>query len=106
MVTAIERAGLIRIVAISGGAGFILAIAASHLLLHVHSAPEVGLGLVIGAASLALFGQRYSQCRAAEVWLSPLFVASVALVLVLHGRELQAERFFREIAHHLRIHCV
>ena len=91
-------------ITIGVGAGFILSIAASRLLLHAHSAPEVGLGLAIGLAALALFGSVYSRCRA-KVWLSPLFVAGGALLLILHGRELDAEQLFHEIAGYLRIRC-
>ena len=42
LVTANETRGVRRIMAISGGTGFILAIAASRLLLHAHSAAESG----------------------------------------------------------------
>ena len=59
LVTTTEGAGWPRIVAIGSGAGFILAIATSRLLLYAHTAPEVGLGLVIGATALTLFAERY-----------------------------------------------
>ena len=68
--------------AISGGTGFILAIAASRLLLHAHTAAEVGVGLVIGTSALALFGLQYPQHRAKEMWLFPLFVSAGVLVSV------------------------
>jgi membrane-associated phospholipid phosphatase len=51
LVTASQTGGLRRVVAISGGIGFILVIAASRLLLHTHSVAEVGVGLVIGIAA-------------------------------------------------------
>jgi membrane-associated phospholipid phosphatase len=105
LVTANETGGVRRIMAVSGGTGFILAIAASRLLLHAHSTAEVGVGLVIGTAALALFGLQYPRYRAKEMWLFPLFVACAALVTVLHGRELRAEEFLREMAGYLRIHC-
>jgi membrane-associated phospholipid phosphatase len=105
LVPATESAGFRRILTISGSAGFILAIAASRLLL-AHSAPEVLLGLMIGIASLTIFGQGYLRCRAARVWLSPLLVAGGAVVLAVHGRELDAERLFQAIARYLRIHCI
>lgn len=104
LATATQRRGLPRRITIGVGAGFILSIAASRLLLNAHSAPEVGLGLAIGLAALALFGRIHSRCRA-KVWLSPLFVAGGALLLILHGRELDAERVFHEIAGYLRIRC-
>jgi hypothetical protein len=105
LVTATESRGLHRIITISGGGCFILAIAASRLLLHAHSVPEVCLGLLIGAAILALFGQSYLRCRVAKVSLSPLFLTSGALIFVLHGQELHAEQVLRQIASYLRIHC-
>ena len=105
LVTANETRGVRRIMAISGGTGFILAIAVSRLLLHAHSAAEVGAGLIIGTSALALFGLRYPRYQAKEMWLFPLFVACGALVTVLHGRELRAEEFLREMAGYLRIHC-
>jgi membrane-associated phospholipid phosphatase len=76
LVTASETGGVRRIMAISVGTGFILAIAASRLLLHAHNAAEVGVGLVIGTAALALFGLRYLRYRAKEMrlyspWRSP-----------------------------------
>jgi membrane-associated phospholipid phosphatase len=104
LVTATESRGLPRIITISRG-GFILAIAASRLLLHAHSACEVGLGLVIGTAALALFGRRYLRCRPAKVSLSTLFLIGGALMLVLYGREFDAKHVLRRVAGYLRIHC-
>lgn len=105
LVTASETGGVRRIMAISVGTGVILAIAASRLLLRVHSTVEVGVGLVIGTAALALFVLGYSRYRQKEMWLFPLFVAGGVLVSVMHGRELHAEEFLREMAGFLRIHC-
>jgi hypothetical protein len=45
------------------GAGLILAIAVSRLLLDAHSLAEVGLGLMIGIVSLALAGQNTCKPR-------------------------------------------
>jgi membrane-associated phospholipid phosphatase len=104
LVTATQSRGLPRMITIGAGAGFVLAVAASRLLLYIHSASEVGLGLAIGIGSLALFGQSYLRHRT-KVWLSPLFVAGGLLLIILHGRELDAERLFHEIAGYLRIHC-
>jgi membrane-associated phospholipid phosphatase len=75
LVTATERIGSRRIIAISGGVSFIVAIAVSHLLVYAHSALAVGLGLVIGISSVSVFGQGYLRDRPARVWLSPVFVA-------------------------------
>jgi membrane-associated phospholipid phosphatase len=104
-VSASEGAGLRRMMILAAGAGLILAIAISRLLLHAHSAPEVGVGLTIGGGSLALFGQRYSRCRAAGVWLLPLLVASGAVALVTHGQQLRLEGFLHMITGSLAIRC-
>jgi hypothetical protein len=114
LATAIQSRGLLRMIAIGVGTSFILAIAASRLLL-AHSAAEVGLGLAIGIAALILFGQSYWRCCNAQIGLSPffraggalllVFVAEGALLLVLHGRELDAELLFHEIAGYFGINC-
>jgi membrane-associated phospholipid phosphatase len=105
LVTATGTARLRRAITIAGGAAFILAIAASRLALYAHSTAEVGLGLVIGASSLTVFGQDYLRCRAAKVWLLPLFVSGGAVLLVAHGRELDADPFLHAIARILQIRC-
>ena len=88
---------------ISGGAGLILGIGVSRLLLEVHSMAEVGLGLVIGTASLILFAYRYLQGPNTDVW--PLLVAAAVLVSILHGRELHAEQFLHRISGYLNVQC-
>jgi membrane-associated phospholipid phosphatase len=105
LITAAESRDFRRVIAISSGASLILAIAASRLLLFVHSAPEVGLGLVIGIAALGLFGHSYLRRQATRAWLTPLFTAAGALILVLHGGELDGEQVLHQIAGYLRIHC-
>jgi membrane-associated phospholipid phosphatase len=105
LVTATEGRRWRRMITIGGGVCFILAIAVSRLLLYIHTLPEVGLGLVIGAAALTIFGKAYPRCPATEVRLSPLLIAGVAVVLVLHGRELNAEQLLREIAGYIQSRC-
>ena len=104
-VTAIESTGFRRVIAIGSGISLILAIAASRLLLFAHSASEIGLGLVIGTVALGVFSQSYLRHRATEAWLTLLFVAAGALVLVLHGGELDGEQVLHKIAGYLLIHC-
>jgi membrane-associated phospholipid phosphatase len=103
LVTTIQASGLRRALAIGIGTGLILTIAASRLLLEIHSLPEVGLGLVIGTVSLILFGRIYLQSPQTQVW--PLLVAAGMLVTILHGQELHAEEFLHRITGHLRVHC-
>jgi PAP2 superfamily len=102
LATATQSRGLPRMMAIGIGASLILGIAASRLLLVLHTAPEVGLGLVIGIADLLLFAQSYWRSSKTKVWLT---VAGGALLAILHGRELDAERLFHEIAGYFRISC-
>jgi membrane-associated phospholipid phosphatase len=103
LVTASDRPGPRRLLAIGAGAGLILAIAVSRLLLDAHSVPEVSLGLVIGTVSLALFSRQYLERPNAKVW--PLLVAAGVLVAILHGRELHAEQYLHRITGYLHVHC-
>jgi hypothetical protein len=102
LMTAIQVRGLPRRSAVSIGAGLILAIAASRLLLEIHSLLEVSLGLVIGTVSLILFGRHYLQSPQAHVW--PLLVAAGMLMTILHGQELHAEEFLQRITGYVRVH--
>jgi membrane-associated phospholipid phosphatase len=103
LAAATARPGLRRLLAIGGGAGLILAIAVSRLLLDAHSAPEVGLGLIIGIVSLALFSNQYLQGPNTKVW--PLLVVAGVLISILHGRELHAEQLLHRITGYLQVHC-
>jgi membrane-associated phospholipid phosphatase len=105
LVSATEGAGPRRMMTIGVGAGLILAIAISRLLLNDHTGPEVGVGLIVGSGSLALFSQKYYRGRAARVWLQPLLVASGIVALVMHGQELHLERLLQAISGSLSIHC-
>jgi membrane-associated phospholipid phosphatase len=103
LVSATAWPGLHRVLVIAGGAGLILAIGVSRLLLDAHSVAEVGLGLVIGAVSLAMFSRQYLQAPTTKRW--PLLVAAGVLALVLHGHELHAEQFIHRITGYLPVHC-
>jgi hypothetical protein len=80
-----------------------LAIAVSRLLLDAHSLAEVGLGLIIGIVSLALFGQKYVEVPDTKVW--PLLIAAGVLISVLHGSELHAEELLHRITGYVPLHC-
>jgi membrane-associated phospholipid phosphatase len=95
--------GLRRLSVIAGGAGLILAIAVSRLLLATHSALEVGLGLFIGIVSLALFAQKYP--RRPDAWVWPLLVVTGVLISILHGRELHAEQFLHRLTGYFQVYC-
>jgi membrane-associated phospholipid phosphatase len=103
LAAATGRPGLRHVLVIGSGAGLILAIAVSRLLLDAHSVPEVLLGLVIGTVSLALFSRRYVEGANTTVW--PLLVAAGVLVSILHGHELHAEQYLHRITGYLHVHC-
>jgi membrane-associated phospholipid phosphatase len=100
LVSVVHSRGLRRAMGIAVGAGLVLTIAASRILLAAHNLYEVGAGSIIGLASLVLFGWNYSQSPRAEVW--PLLVAAVALMAIMHGQELHAEALLHRIALHVR----
>lgn len=103
LVTAMEWGGWWRVLAIVTGSSLILMIAASRLLLGVHSVAEVGLGIVIGSAFLALFASNLPRHHRVGVW--PLLIAAGLLVTILHGEKLHAEEFLHRINGYLPLHC-
>jgi membrane-associated phospholipid phosphatase len=105
LVTATETKGLLQKVMLFGGTCLILAIAVSRLILQVHSLAEVGMGLVIGAASLVLFCRSYRQLEGGTGWVILLVAASATLTAVLHGRIFDAQTIVQNIANYLRIYC-
>jgi len=97
------KVGWQRIAIIGGGTAFVVAIAVSRFVLRAHSPPEVVFGMVVGLASLALFGEHYLRRRPAEVPLKPLLVAVVVLMAAFHGRELHAEPLLHAISWYFHI---
>jgi membrane-associated phospholipid phosphatase len=77
---------------------FIGAIALSRVVLGAHSYAEVGLGLLVGAAALCLFAMRYFRLRKAPLNLALLFALAAAIVLILHGAHLPAEKLIHKFA--------
>ena len=102
-VAAVPGGSFRRLLAIGIGAGLIVTIAASRLLLDAHTLPEVGLGLVIGSVSLVVFAENYRWSADAKIW--QLLLAAGVLMTVLHGQELHAEEFLHHMTGYLRIHC-
>jgi hypothetical protein len=88
LITAVEGGGWRPRIAIAGSIALILAIGVSRLLLDGHTVPEIGLGCIIGSASIALFGTRYWWLRPKNARLAPLLVGVAVLTLALHGTEL------------------
>ncbi len=90
---------------VATGCGLLLAllIAVSRLELHVHSATEVVLGFLVGAAAVLLF-----LCRHDERWQLRgrgwLLVISVVLVLpFVYGHRFPTERILRLVAQQLSL---
>jgi membrane-associated phospholipid phosphatase len=102
-VTVTHAKGSRRTIGIAVGAGLILAIAASRILLGAHNLYEVGVGMMIGIVALVVFGGNYSQPPPAQVW--PLLIAAVVLMVILHGQELHAEEFLHRITGYVHVRC-
>src|SRR5271165_1571680 len=103
LVIAAERRGWQRVTVLAAGAGLIVGIAASRLLLNVHSALEVGIGILIGTVTLALFASRYLRLRSEEKSLRPLILPAIAVITLLHGHELRAEGYLHAISRYLHL---
>lgn len=102
-VAAVPGGSFRRLLTIGIGAGLIVTIAASRLLLDVHTLPEVGLGLVIGSVSFVVFAGNYRWSADARIW--PLLFSAGVLMTILHGQELHAEEFLHHLTGYFRIHC-
>jgi hypothetical protein len=101
LVIAAERRGWQRATVLAAGAGLIVGIAGSRLVLNVHNALEVGIGALIGTVTLALFASRYLRLRSAEQSLRPLILSAIAVITLLHGHELRAQGFLHAISRYL-----
>jgi len=80
------------------GGLFILGIASSRALLEYHSKLEVAIGLVIGAAALALFWLPYRTHLPARMPVWPLWLAALVPIVFLSGRSVSAEGLLFQIA--------
>ncbi len=85
--------------------GLVATVAASRLLLGAHSVPEVVVGLLIGGATVLLFGRAYRRLPPATLrsrGMVALAGAAALLVVAMHGERLHAEELIRTIAAGLR----
>jgi len=73
-----------------------LGIAASRIILHKHTVPEVALGLLIGAFSVAWFGWWNAERPLALSW-QPLASAVILLALVTHGLHFSVEKIAEQL---------
>jgi membrane-associated phospholipid phosphatase len=90
-----------RVAVIASGAAFIATIGVSRILVHAHSVPEVVLGSLIGIAALALFASQFWPRRPAEPRLQAMLIASIALMVMLNGRDLRAEDMLHAVGLYL-----
>jgi membrane-associated phospholipid phosphatase len=103
LVIAAETRGWKHVTAPAAGAVLIAGIAGSRLVLNVHSALEVGVGLLIGSVTLALFASRYLRLRSEENSLRPLILPTIGVITLLHGHQLHAEGYLHAISRYLRL---
>ncbi len=87
-----------RAAMIGAAAALVLGIAASRIILDFHTTIEVAFGLVIGGLSLAAFASRYWRRPSGNLPLGFLLLASLAIILVLHGDSLRAEEFLHRVS--------
>jgi hypothetical protein len=106
LVSATETSGLFRLVTITGGVVFIIAIAVSRLFLHVHSIAEIGLGIAIGTLALVLFARSYLKCRTGNISPIPLFLICGTFVFAMYGhRMMDMDTFLRRMAGYFHYYC-
>jgi membrane-associated phospholipid phosphatase len=106
LIVATEGTGWQNVAIVATGAAVIVGVAGSRLLLKVHSALEVGIGMVIGTTTLALFAHCYLCLRSLEKPVWPLLLPAIAVIAILHGQELHAETFLHAISRYLRLGSV
>jgi membrane-associated phospholipid phosphatase len=90
-----------RVAVLLAGAAFIMAIGISRIAIQVHSIPEVLVGWLIGMAALAVFAARFWPDRPAAPRVQGLVIASVAFMVMLHGKALQAEGILHAVGLYL-----
>jgi len=101
LVIAAESQGWQRATVLAAGAGLIVGIAGSRLVLDVHSALEVGVGVLIGSMTLALFASRNLRLLSEEKSLRPLILPAIAVITLFHGHELRVEGLLHAISRYL-----
>jgi membrane-associated phospholipid phosphatase len=87
---------------VAGASGLVAAVAASRVILGVHSPAEVAIGLSVGLAACALFAVQYLRRPAPPIRLVLLCALLAGAVLLMYGSHLHAEHVVRQIAPWLR----
>jgi membrane-associated phospholipid phosphatase len=100
---AAEERGWRRAAVLAAGAALIVGIAGSRLLLKMHSALEVGVGILIGTLTLTVFARGYLRSRSEERPLLPLVLPVIGVITLLHGHELRAEGYLHAISRYFHL---
>lgn len=103
LVIAAEERRILQTSVLGFGTGFIFSIAGSRVWLNAHSALEVGIGILIGIVTLALFAQYYLRWRNEGTPLLMLVLPAVVVITVFLGQEVRIELVLHAISHHLRL---
>ena len=103
LVIAAEERRILQTSVLGVGAGFIFSIAGSRVWLNAHSALEVGIGILIGIVTLALFARYYLRWRNEGTPLLMLVLPAVVVITVFLGQEVRIELVLHAISHHLRL---
>jgi membrane-associated phospholipid phosphatase len=83
---------------VSGVVALVLGIAASRIVLNTHTSLEVGLGLIIGILSLAVFAGAYPRLPTGNPPFRSLFLVTLLVAIALHGNTLRAEEFLHRLS--------
>jgi len=86
------------------GAGLVLGIALSRVLLGAHTAMETFVGLAIGGATLVAIAPSCIRAKPKARQIAGLFAAIALTLLVLHGRSISFDEVWRSSATYLQGH--
>jgi membrane-associated phospholipid phosphatase len=101
LVIAAEERWILQTSVLGARTSFIFSIAGSRVLLNAHSALEVGIGVLIGIVTLALFARYYLRWRNEGTPLLMLVLPALVVITVFHGQEAGIESVLHAISHHL-----
>ena len=86
-----RRTALTRAAIMLAAVALVIGIAVSRVILHMHSRTETLIGVLIGAAAVAVFVFGYRRTTTSQRLMAPLLFAVVLTAGVFHGARLNAE---------------
>jgi membrane-associated phospholipid phosphatase len=104
LVTSRNKAPLLAVIVFAAAVCLAVAIAASRLLLDIHTTGEVTIGLFIGVACVIWFATKYYDAPQPALPILPVLALLVTLALLAHGHHLSRESWFNTAAAYLRVH--